>query len=259
MMAAQPILIDTHAHIYEDRIIAEIGTYISRASENKVGMIMMPNIDLSSIDKMLFIEDQYPTMKSMMGLHPCHVFDDFKTVLSEMEKWFGKRNFVGVGETGIDLYWDKSFVEQQMAAFDIQIAWARSQRLPVIIHSRESIDMCIEMVSERQDGSLTGVFHCFTGDEIQAKQIKDLGFYIGIGGVVTYKNSELPKVLIDNGLSNVVLETDSPYLPPVPHRGKLNEPAFIPYVVEKLGEVFQLEKEQIEALTTKNASQLFNL
>jgi TatD DNase family protein len=195
----------------------------------------------------------------MMGLHPCHVFNDYKTVLTQMEQWFVQRNFVGVGETGIDLYWDKSFVDQQKAAFDIQISWAKSQRLPIIIHSRESIDICIEMISERQDGSLTGVFHCFTGDEMQAKQIKDLGFYIGIGGVVTYKNSELPKVLIDNGLSNVVLETDSPYLPPVPHRGKINEPAFIPYIVEKIGELFQEEIEHVEALTTQNAYQLFNL
>jgi len=214
---------------------------------------------LTSIDKMLFIEDNYATTKSMMGLHPCHVFEDYKEVLSQMEGWFGQRKFVGVGETGIDLYWDKSFVEQQKAAFDIQISWAKAQNLPIIIHSRESIDICIEMVAQRQDGNLHGVFHCFTGDQEQAKQIKDLGFYIGIGGVVTYKNSELPKVLVDNGLSNIVLETDSPYLPPVPHRGKINEPSFIPYVVEKLGDIFQEEITCIQAQTTKNASQLFNL
>jgi TatD DNase family protein len=252
-------IIDTHCHIYSTELAEHLAGIMARANEATVDYILMPNVDGSTIDAMMEVEKNYPNCLSMMGLHPCSVNEGYRQALQEVENWFGKRKFVGVGETGIDLYWDKTWIEEQKICFDFQIGLAKEHQIPVIIHSRDSLEITIAMIKERQDGNLKGIFHCFTGTEDQAKEIMDLNFYLGIGGVVTYKNADLPVVLTKTGPSNVVLETDAPYLPPVPHRGKKNEPAFIVHVLEKLSEVFQLSKEEVGALTTSNAINLFGL
>ena len=176
-----------------------------------------------------------------------------------MSEYFGKRRFVAVGETGLDFYWDRTFTKEQYDSFQIQIELALQYDIPVVIHSRNSIDECIKVISENQNGRLKGVFHCFSGSPEQANQIIDLGFYLGIGGVVTFKNSGLDKVMADVDMKNVVLETDAPYLAPVPFRGKRNECSYLKYVVEKLSEIKNVSKEEIENITTKNAMKLFNL
>lgn len=252
------MLIDTHAHLYSDPLMANISAIVERASTAGVSHIIMPNIDVGSIEKMLSIASEYSNCIPTMGLHPCSVNADSEGVLDLMEGHLESGGFFGVGETGIDLYWDKTYVEEQRKSFTRHLDWAIAFGLPVIIHSRDSIDMCIDLVTEKQKGDLNGVFHCFTGDEVQAQKIKDLGFFIGIGGVVTYKNSQLPAVLKNNGWSNVVLETDSPYLPPVPHRGKPNESSYIVHVSEKLCEIFEIDFSRLSSITTTNASRLFS-
>ena len=252
-------IIDTHCHIYSTELADHITEIMDRSAEASVDYVLMPNVDATTIDAMLEVEKKYPNCLSMMGLHPCSVNGEYRQALQEVEKWFVQRKFVGVGETGIDLYWDKTWIEEQKISFDFQIALAKEHQIPVIIHSRDSLEITIAMIRERQNGNLKGIFHCFTGTEDQAKEIMDLNFYMGIGGVVTYKNADLPGVLSKTGPSNVVLETDAPYLPPVPHRGKKNEPGFIVHVLDKLSEVFQLSKEEVGALTTSNAINLFGL
>lgn len=254
------MIVDTHAHIYYAKIMSEVDDIINRALENDVQYIFMPNVDLKSVDGMYQIEEKYPQLcKSMMGLHPCSVDLDWKDTMSKLSKYFETRNYVGIGETGIDLYWEKKYYEEQKKAFNWQIDMALEMNLPIIIHSRESTDICIEMIRAKQNGDLKGIFHCFSGDMDQAKSIKELSFHIGIGGVVTYKNSNLLPILIENGLSNVVLETDSPYLAPVPFRGKDNEPSFLKYILEKISTELNVEKNILCEKTTKNALNLFGI
>lgn len=252
------MLIDTHAHLYSDPLWENITDIVGKAKAAGVSHVVMPNIDVESIEKMLSIAAQFSNCIPTMGLHPCSVDQESGTVLDLMEEHLSTGKYFGVGETGIDLYWDKTYVEEQRMSFARHLDWAISFDLPVIIHSRDSIDMCIEMVAEKQKGNLHGVFHCFTGDDVQAQKIKDLGFFIGIGGVVTYKNSPLPVVLKNNGWDNVVLETDSPYLPPVPHRGKPNESSYIVHVAEKLCEIFETNFDELASITSKNAAILFS-
>jgi len=252
-------IIDSHCHLYSDELRPDWPSIVQKAEEAGVEYIMMPNVDGDSIQAMLEVETLYPQCLPMMGLHPCSVNEHYKEALLEIDGWFAKRSFYGVGETGIDLYWDKTWVEEQKICFDHQIGLAKDLDLPVIIHSRDSLDLTIGMIEERQHGTLKGIFHCFTGTEEQAGRIVDTGFLMGIGGVLTYKNSNLPEVVKQLGLSNLVLETDAPYLPPVPHRGKKNEPAFLQHVLEKLAETFSMEKEEVAAITTSNAINLFGL
>lgn len=252
-------IIDTHCHIYSSELAGELEAIMNRSAEASVSYVMMPNVDGTTIEAMLEVEKNYPNCLAMMGLHPCSVNGEYREALKEVEAWFAKRSFSGVGETGIDLYWDKTWIEEQKISFDYQIGLAKEHQIPVIIHSRDSLDITIAMIRERQDGNLKGIFHCFTGSEDQASEIMDLNFHLGIGGVVTYKNSDLPLVLSKSGLSQVVLETDAPYLPPVPHRGKKNEPAFITHVLDKLSEIFQISREEVGAVTTSNAIKLFGL
>lgn len=251
------MLIDTHAHLYSEKLIVQIDEVMARASASDISHVVLPNIDLESIEPMLEVNERHPNCFPAMGLHPCSVDLGYERVLAQMEVELESGKYVAIGETGIDLYWDKTYFKEQTEAFDRQLVWAAETGLPIIIHSRDSLDECIEQVKRRQTGQLTGVFHCFTGTEEHAAKIRDLGFYIGIGGVVTYKNSELPGVLKQNGADNIVLETDSPYLPPVPHRGKANEPAFIPFVLDKLCEIFETDQSHLSALTTANAQKLF--
>ena len=176
-----------------------------------------------------------------------------------IEEYFERRRFVAVGETGLDFYWDRTFTKEQHESFQIQIDLAKQYDIPVVIHSRNSIDECIKVIRENQQGNSKGVFHCFSGNEKQAKEIIDLGFYLGIGGVVTFKNSGLDKVMADIDMKNVVLETDAPYLAPVPFRGKRNECSYLKYVVEKLAEIKNVAKEEVANITTKNAKELFSI
>ena len=253
-------MIDTHAHIYANEFDEDIELIISRAKTAGVSRILMPAIDTETHEKMLLLEDDQPEYCiSMMGLHPCSVKSNYKDELKVIEGYFSKRRFAAVGETGLDFYWDLTFKEQQYEAFHQQADWAIHYDIPLVIHSRNSTNECIEVVQEHQDGKLKGVFHCFSGTAEQAKKIVDLGFYLGIGGVLTFKNSGLDKAIADIDLSQLVLETDAPYLAPVPYRGKRNECGYITYVVGKLAELKGIAASDIDSITSNNASKLFGL
>lgn len=251
-------LIDTHAHIYLPEFDADRDNMIANAKD--VIRIYMPNIDLETIEPMLQLHSKYPEKCfPMIGLHPCSVKEDFKSVLEKMEEQFQNKSttFYGIGETGLDYFWDLSFKDQQIAAFEQQIIWAKQMQLPIIIHSRNATDDCIHIIEKHQDGNLTGIFHCFSGSTEQLERAIDTGLMIGIGGVVTFKNGGLDKVLSNYHLKSIVLETDSPYLAPVPYRGKRNEPAYINLVAKKLSEVLEHPVELIVEVTNKNANKVF--
>ena len=231
-------LIDTHAHIYSEKFEDDIDDVIRRAQDAGVEKIYLPNIDSKSIDGMLELESRYPDLcVPMMGLHPCHVKEDFEKELYIVEEWLSKRSFVAVGEIGTDLYWDKTNFEAQKQAFNIQCDLAVKYNIPVIIHCRESIGETIELVSQKSNSKLRGIFHCFTGTEKEASEITGLGFHIGIGGVATFKNGGLDDLIRSVDIEHMVLETDSPYLSPVPFRGKRNEPAYVLEVARKIAQL----------------------
>jgi len=252
--------VDTHAHLYAEEFNADRADVLAHAEEQQVGKVVMPNVDHTSIDGMLELESRNPgKCYATMGLHPCYIKKDFQRELYLVEEWLTKRSFKAVGEIGTDLYWDKTFWDQQKEAFTIQVGWAKKYKLPIIIHCRESLDQTIEMVESLSDGKLNGVFHCYSGNLEQAERIIKLGFYLGIGGVATFKNGGLDKVLPDVSLEHLVLETDSPYLAPVPHRGKRNEPGYIPLVARRVAELKDISVEEVRQSTTANAIKLFNL
>jgi TatD DNase family protein len=251
--------IDTHAHIYSKEFDQDRDEALRRCEENNVQRIYMPNVDHTSIDGMFEAELRWAgKCIPMMGLHPCSVKKDFQRELYVVEEWLSKRKFSAVGEIGTDLYWDKTFWEQQKEAFNIQVTWALRYKLPIVIHCRETIDQTIELVEQLQDGSLTGIFHCFTGTVEQAQKIMKLNFYLGIGGVSTFKKGGLDVVLPEIPLERIVLETDSPYLAPMPHRGKRNEPAYIPLIGSRIAEIKKISWEQVQKQTTINARSLFD-
>lgn len=251
-------MIDTHAHIYLSQYKDDREEVVGRAREKGIEHIYMPNIDHSSIDDMLEVEAKYKGFcTATMGLHPCSVKKDFEKELYRVENWLGKRDFVAIGETGTDLYWDKTFMEQQVEAFKVQVQWAKDLEKPVIIHCRESLEMTIELVEELKDERLTGVFHCFGGSPGQAARIKALGFYIGLGGVTTFKNSGMDGIIPELNLNHVVLETDSPYLSPVPHRGKRNEPAYVQLVAQRVADLRQMSLQELVDKTNRNARRLY--
>ncbi len=251
--------VDTHAHVYSKDFNEYRKEMFDRTLAANIGKIYMPNVDHASIDGMMEIEQQDPEhYVSMMGLHPCSVNADFEKELVIVEDWLSKRKFAAVGEIGTDLYWDKTFWEQQKEAFKIQVGWAKRYDLPIVIHCRESMNETIELLEPLLDGKLTGVFHCFTGSLEQAQKIISMGFYLGLGGVTTFKNGGLDKVIPHLGLEKLVLETDSPYLAPVPHRGKKNEPSYIPIIAQRVADLKQMSLRQIQTATTVNALKLFN-
>lgn len=259
-LSLMPNWTDTHAHIYSDEFLPDREDVLSRAQEAGIEKIYMPNIDHTSIDAMLEMEVKYPgRCFAMMGLHPCSVKTDFQKELYLVEQWLGKRKFHAVGEIGTDLYWDKTFWEQQKEAFVIQVNWAKKHKLPIIIHCRESIDQTIELLEPLVDKTLRGIFHCFSGDAAQAKRIIAMGFYLGIGGVATFKNGGLDKVLPEVPMDRIVLETDSPYLAPVPHRGKRNEPSYIPLIANKVCELMNVAVEELQKTTSANAGKIFDM
>lgn len=232
---------------------------IQRAAENQISKIFLPNINLESIPLMHAVCDAFPDVCSpMMGLHPCDVKEDFRDVLHAMHQWFARRKYVAVGETGIDLYWDKSTLEMQREAFRIQIKWAKELNLPIVIHARESFDEIFEILDDENDESLSGVFHCFTGSFSQAQKIMDYGgFMMGIGGVLTYEKSGLDIVVEKIPMEYLMLETDAPYLSPKPFRGKRNESGYVHYVAEKLASVKGLTLSETAQITSANALRLF--
>ena len=252
--------IDSHTHLYAKAFNNDRDEMIARAISMGVERFLMPNIDSESIEGMLALEEKYPDRCfPMMGLHPCSVKANYKEELAIVREWLEKRPFLAVGEIGIDLYWDKTHVEEQKAAFIKQAEWAVEFDIPIVIHSRESIDILVDLVQQIGDTRLRGVFHCFTGTVQQAEAIMKLGFYLGLGGVLTFKNGGVDKTMAEIGLERVILETDAPYLSPVPHRGKRNESSYVPLVAQKLAEVKQMELKEIAAITTENTCTLFTL
>lgn len=251
-------IIDTHCHLYTEEFKEDIGEVIANAQQEGVRQFFLPNIDRSSIDAMLRLETAYPGVCiAMMGLHPCSVNKNYPEELQWVESWLQKRHFAAVGEIGLDFYWDRTFEKEQYEAFRKQISWALRYRLPVVIHSRNAMRQCIDVVSEYRGSGLKGIFHCFGGSLEEAQQIISLGFYLGIGGVLTFKKSGLREVLKQIPLEHLVLETDSPYLAPVPKRGKRNESAYLKYIIAALAEVKSSSVEEIARITTANAGFIF--
>ena len=253
-------LIDTHSHIYSNEFDNDKKALFENALQWGVNKILMPAIDTGTHEKMLQLEKEHPeNYVSMMGIHPCSVNENYLNEIKAARAYFDQRKFIAVGETGLDFYWDKTFTDQQYIAFRTQIEWALEFDIPVVIHSRSSTDECIAVIKEFQNGNLKGVFHCFSGDITQAKEIIDLGFYLGIGGVLTFKNSGVDKIIEELDLNNIVLETDAPYLAPVPFRGKRNEPSYLRYVAEKISTIKNIPMDEVAAITTANAEKLFAL
>jgi len=250
-------MIDTHAHIYLPEFDKDRPYILEKAMAAGITKILMPAIDSSTHAAMFKLDETYPECISMIGLHPCSVNQNYEDELKVVDNYFKERSFIAVGEIGLDFYWDVSFRKQQFYAFHKQIKIAIENNIPIAIHSRNSINECIEVVQQYPE--LRGVFHCFSGDVQQARQIIDSNFMLGIGGVVTFKNAGLDKVIKEIGVDNVILETDAPYLAPVPFRGKRNEPAYVKIVAERLSIITGISLQEIEELTTANATRLFNL
>ena len=250
--------IDTHAHLYASEFEADIAQVIARSRDHHVRKIYMPNIDLDTIEKMLVLEEKYPTLcAAMLGIHPCHIGSDFQEQLAHVATWLTKRPFAAIGEIGIDLYRNKAYQVQQEEALAIQLTWAQQYQLPVVIHCRDSLKATLQILEKHQDGNLGGIFHCFSGSVQEAEQIIALGFYLGIGGVVTFKNSGLDRVVAAIGLDHIVLETDAPYLAPTPHRGQRNEPAHLRHIAEKIADIKETDLETVAKITTANAINVF--
>jgi TatD DNase family protein len=253
-------LIETHAHLYSEQFRPDQAEALHRAVAAGVGTILLPNVDHSTIDAMLELEAAAPgTCHAMMGLHPCSVGPTFEKDLQEVADWLARRPFVAVGECGIDLYWDKTYLPQQQQALREQLRLAKQYQLPIVLHTRSAFEEAYALVAEAQDGTLRGVFHCFSDGLAEAERIIALGFKLGIGGVATFKNGGLDKVLPHVGLEHLVLETDCPYLAPVPYRGKRNEPAYLPLVLHRLAALLGQSPEAVAEATTRTATELFNL
>lgn len=252
------MLIDTHSHIYSTDFIQDLDEVVQRAYSNDVRKIVLPNIDSSSVKNLLNLVDTYPHICiPLMGLHPTSVTHDYKEELQLVEYWLEKRKFYGIGEIGIDLYWTKTFLEEQTDAFRYQLKLAQQYKLPVVIHVRDSFDEVYEVLKEVNDENLTGVFHSFTGTIEQANQVIDMGFKIGVGGIVTFKKSGVDQVIKQIDPSHLILETDAPYLTPTPFRGKRNESSYLVYVAQKIADLHQVTVGEIATITTENARKLF--
>jgi TatD DNase family protein len=252
-------LVDTHCHLYSEEFNEDRTSAVAKSIEMGVNRVLLPNIDMDSIGVMHDLEDQYPeNCFSMMGLHPCYVKEDFKKDLEVMYAWFDKRKYVGVGETGMDLYWDKSTQAWQEESLNIQIEWAIEKGLAMSLHTRNATQEVIKVLKPYK-GKVQGVFHCFSESKELADEIIKLGFYLGIGGVVTFKNAGIAQVVAELGIEKLVLETDSPYLAPVPYRGKRNEPSYTRYVAENVADVTGESLLKVAEATSRNAEQLFGV
>lgn len=254
------MLIDTHTHIYDDAFDTDRTEAVQRALDAGVGMMLMPNVEVATIQPMLETHEQFPECtRVMMGLQPEEVKGDYKQVLALMEKELDRNIYIGVGEIGLDFYWDTTFEKEQLDAFETQLEWAKQLQLPLSIHCRNAFGFMARILEKRQDGGLRGVMHCFTGTEEEAKAYLELGFHLGLGGVTTYKNCAVKDYLCNIPLNRIVLETDAPYLSPVPHRGKRNEPAFMVDTAKKIAEIYGLTLEEMAEITTNNAKMLFKI
>jgi TatD DNase family protein len=253
-------LIDTHTHIYLPEFDNDRDETIKRAIDDGISKLFMPNIDVDSIDQMMSVAEKYPGIcYPMIGLHPTSVKENYKDQLDQMERLLAEKKFIAIGEIGIDLYWDKTFRNEQLIAFRRQIETALSHDLPVVVHSRDAFPEVFSVLEEFRGRNLKGVLHAFTGNTDEARHALDLGFMLGIGGIVTFKNSGLDKTVADIGPDNLILETDSPYLAPVPYRGKRNESSYICIVNRKLAEIFNMTEENMAEITFSNSVRLFKL
>ena len=251
-------MIDTHAHLYDEQFEHDLNEVITHAADSGVGRMLLPNIDAQTVQPMLEVCSQYPTRCfPMLGLHPTSVHEDFEKQLEIIASHLAHTEAVAIGEIGIDLYWDKQYFAQQLEAFQIQIGWAKKYKLPLSIHCRKSYNEIISVLKKEQDGSLCGVFHCFPGNVRQAEEVIELGFMIGVGGVVTYKNSEMATVVQHVGIEHILTETDAPYLPPVPFRGKRNESAYIVHIAQKIAELKSMSLTEVADVTNANAERVF--
>ncbi|MBW8332655.1 MAG: TatD family hydrolase [Prolixibacteraceae bacterium] len=254
------MLIDTHSHIYSTDFIHDRDEIIQRAYSNDVRKIILPNIDSSSVKNLLDMVDSYPHICfPLMGLHPTSVNHDYQEELQVVEYWLKKRKFYGIGEIGIDLYWETAFLQEQTHAFRFQLNLAREYQLPVVIHVRDSFEQVYNVLLEEKDKNLTGVFHSFSGTLEQAQLVIDLGFKIGVNGIITFKKSGLDEVISKIDPSNLLLETDSPYLTPVPFRGKRNESSYLVHIAQKIADLHQMTVGEIAKITTENARKLFGI
>ena len=252
--------IDTHTHLYSKEFDSDRDEIVQKAFDNSVYRMLLPNIDEESIEPMYQLCNSYPeSFFSMMGLHPTSVEGDYADVLARIKPLLDKRKHIAIGEIGIDLYWDKTFAKQQKEALMEQFQWAIDYDLPVVIHSRDSLAEIIECIDKFNNPKLTGVFHCFTGTASDANEIISRGFLLGLGGVLTFKNSGLSEQIKDIDLKHFILETDSPYLTPAPHRGKRNESSYISLIAQKLANTKGITIEEVAEITTNNANKLFKI
>ncbi len=253
------MIIDTHTHLFVEEFDQDRQAVIDRAKAVGVEKFVLPNIDSQSIARLQKTVAEYPEeMLSLMGLHPTSVKENYQEELAIIKQELDTGHYYGIGEIGIDLYWDKTFIKEQQIVFQKQLQWAKAMKLPVSIHIRDAFDEVFEIVEQEKSPDLTGVFHCFTGTLEQAKRAVDLNFYLGIGGVVTFKNGKIDRFLDQIPPQHIVVETDAPWLAPVPYRGKRNEPTYIDLVVDKLAQVYQMKKEELSCVLYHNSMDIFD-
>jgi TatD DNase family protein len=253
------MIVDTHSHLYEESFLPDWDEVVARCNAAGVKKVLLPNVDSSTLEQLKNTVAKDPDMfLPMMGVHPCSIKENYQDELSIAKKLLFEGKYIAVGEIGMDLYWDKTFVKEQEEAFITQVGWANELSLPISIHTRECTQQVIDILRDKILCNKTGVFHCFGGTLDEAKQIIDMGYCLGIGGVVTFKNSSLPEVLKQVGMDKLVLETDSPYLAPTPHRGKRNESSYTSLVALKLADIFGVSLAEVEEKTTRNANEIFN-
>ena len=254
------MITDTHTHLYSEQFDEDRKAMIQRAKKAGVSRFFIPAIDSSYSKSMFQLEKDFPEdVFLMMGLHPTSVNKNYLDELAQVKKWIDKRHFYAIGEIGIDLYWDKSFLKQQKEAFKTQIQWAKEKKWPVVIHCREAFDEIFEVLESEKSDDLYGIFHCFTGTKEQAEKAISYHMKLGIGGVITFKNGKIDQFLKAIDIKHIVLETDSPYLAPIPYRGKRNESAYITEVVDKLTTIYGLSFDEIASITTQNSKDVFGI
>lgn len=254
------VLTDTHTHLYYEADDTKRAALMQRCLDNGVDRLFLPNVDAASVPLMNDLLNAYPAnCYAMLGLHPCSVKENWEHELALIQPALHQHKIYAIGEIGIDLYWDKTFLAEQIHAFKLQIKWAKELRLPIVIHCRDAFNEVYEVLQQERGDDLRGIFHCFTGTLEQAEKITALGFYLGIGGVVTYKNGGIDKILPQIDLKHIVLETDSPYLTPVPYRGKPNESSYLTYIAQKVSELYQISFTEVARITTENSIRIFGV
>ena len=252
------MFIDTHCHLYLNEFSSDLGDVLLSAEKSNINSIYLPAINSETHLDLIELERKFPQQCfAMMGLHPCYVKENYLDEMRLVEEWLNKRSFAAIGECGLDFYWDKTFIKEQYIALEKQIEWAIKYNKPIVLHTRNATQETIDVIAKFRSENLKGIFHCFGGSIHEAQQIIELGFSLGIGGVVTYKNAGLDLVLKEIDLKHIVLETDAPYLSPVPFRGKRNEPAFLHQVAERVAQIKSCSLEEVSTITTENARKIF--